>query len=197
MDVRRQLSTVALIAPFAVWMVMLAALPATAAMYALRTAVTALLLAWSLWCWRDALPKVRPADFGWGLVVGVAVGVIWVAPESFEFYRRYGIIGEGGTADIAMESAIIKGVRLVGSAFVIAVAEELFFRRWLQRWAGLGWTVVLFAVEHDRYLVGAVAALAYGILARRRGLFAAIVAHSVTNLALGLYVLKTGEWQFW
>jgi CAAX prenyl protease-like protein len=92
---------------------------------------------------------------------------------------------------------VLKLVRLVGSAFVISVAEELFFRRFLMRFAGFWWMVLLFAVEHDRWLVGAFAGLLYGWLALRKGLLSAIVAHVVTNLALGLYVLETKSWQFW
>ena len=43
----------------------------------------------------------------------------------------------------------------------------------------------------------AVAGAVYGLLYLKKGLLAAIVAHALTNLALGLYVLKTGAWQFW
>ena len=57
--------------------------------------------------------------------------------------------------------------------------------------------VALFAVEHDRWLVAAICGIAYGALYLRRGLGAAIVAHVTTNLVLGLWVLKTGQWQFW
>ena len=92
---------------------------------------------------------------------------------------------------------VLKLVRLVGSAFVISVAEELFFRRFLMRFAGFWWMVLLFAVEHDRWLAGAFAGLLYGWLALRKGLLSAIVAHVVTNLALGIYVLETKNWQFW
>ena len=88
-------------------------------------------------------------------------------------------------------------VRLVGSAFVISVAEELFFRKWLIGFAGFWWMVALFAVEHDRWLVAALCGIAYGWLYLRRGLLSAIIAHATTNLVLGLWVLKTGQWQFW
>ena len=88
-------------------------------------------------------------------------------------------------------------VRLIGSAFVISVAEELFFRKWLISFAGFWWMVGLFAIEHDRWLVAAICGIAYGALYRRRGLAAAIVAHATTNLVLGLWVIRTGQWQFW
>ena len=88
-------------------------------------------------------------------------------------------------------------IRLIGSAFVISLAEELFFRKWLVSFAGFWPMVALFAVEHDRWLVAAICGVAYGWLYLRRGLSAAIVAHATTNLVLGLWILKTGQWQFW
>ena len=41
------------------------------------------------------------------------------------------------------------------------------------------------------------AGVLYGLLAIKKGLGASVVAHVTTNLALGLYVLQTGNWQFW
>jgi membrane protease YdiL (CAAX protease family) len=88
-------------------------------------------------------------------------------------------------------------VRIFGSAFVIAAAEEMFFRRWLVDFAGFWWMVALFAIEHDRWAVGAAAGAVYGLLALKKGLGSAIVAHVVTNLVLGLWVVFRGYWQFW
>lgn len=105
-------------------------------------------------------------------------------------------------------------VRLAGSALVIAPAEEFFWRGFLYRWMVDRdflsvperpvhvWiflaTAVLFGWEHDRWLVGIVAGLAYGgLYARTRCLGAAVMAHVVTNLLLGLHVLATGSYHFW
>jgi CAAX prenyl protease-like protein len=133
----------------------------------------------------------------WGLLVGLLVFGIWVFPEQFAWYRKWCILGEGGTRAIAESDRLTIALRLVGSAFVISVAEELFFRKWLIGFAGFGWMVALFAIEHDRWVVGAVAGVLYGLLYLKKGLLSAIVAHAVTNLVLGLYVLKTDAWQFW
>ena len=191
-----------LIAPFATWMVLMAALPATATAYAVRTAATAALFAAaaaslkfkveSLKCWKRS-------DLVLGLAVGLVVFAIWILPEQFDWvwYRKWCIIGEGGTQAVAEASAVMIAVRLIGSAFVISVAEELFFRKWLIGFAGFWPMVALFAVEHDRWLVAAICGVAYGWLYLRRGLGAACVAHVTTNLVLGLWVLKTGQWQFW
>ena len=188
-----------LIAPFATWMVLMMALPATAWAYAVRAAVVAGMLV-SGWLAR-ACPRGRGryGDFTQGLFVGLAVFAIWILPEQFDWswYRRFCIIGEGGTQAVAEASAVMIAFRLIGSAFVISIAEELFFRKWLIGFAGFWPMVALFAIEHDRWLVGAIAGVVYGGLYLRRGLLSAIVAHATTNLVLGLWVLKTGQWQFW
>ena len=207
-----------LIAPYAAWMVLMAALPATATAYAVRTAATAALLVAGWWKGLETLDDRREPCLSSnvlsplkssvsrlkssllpGLLVGLAVFAIWILPEQFDipFYRRFGIVGEGGTQAVAEAGAAMIAIRLVGSAFVISVAEELFFRKWLISFAGFWWMVALFAIEHDRWLVGAIAGVAYGLLYLRRGLLAAIVAHATTNLVLGLWVLRTGQWQFW
>ena len=188
-----------LVAPYAAWMVLMAALPSTAAGYAVRTAATAALLAPTLWRWVAGGCRGAWRALAWGVPVGLLVFVVWTLPEQFDWswYRRFCIVGEGGTQAIAETGAALLAVRLFGSAFVISVAEELFFRRWLVGFAGFWWMVGLFAVEHDRWLVGAAAGIVYGLLYLRRGLGAATVAHATTNLALGVWVLATGQWQFW
>lgn len=207
-----------LIAPFATWMVLMAALPATVGGYAVRTAATVAMLAAG---WRQGLKTLDirretrlPSNVSSplrsfvsrlkssllpGFLVGLAVFALWILPEQFDlpWYRRFCIIGEGGTQAVAEASAVMIAIRLIGSAFVISIAEELFFRKWLIGFAGFWPMVALFAVEHDRWLVAAICGVAYGWLYLRKGLGAAIVAHMTTNLVLGLWVLRTGQWQFW
>ena len=184
-----------ILAPYVCWVALMMALPSTIEMYAVRTAATAALLV--AWLWRERRFRVRipAAALPWGVAVGLAVFAIWVAPEQFAWYRRWFILGDTPAAPHG--SAWLVLVRLLGSAFVISFAEELFFRKWLIRFAGFWPMVALFAIEHDRWLVGAVAGVVYGVLYLRRGLAAAVIAHATTNLALGLWVLKTGAWELW
>jgi len=190
------------ILPFAVWMAMLLLLPATPECYAARSLVTLILLLPCLFYLEKHhgvihRNKTLFPELVWGVMVGFVVLALWIWPEQFEWYRKWCIIGEGGTSDIAKSERIFKLIRLLGSGFVISVAEEMFFRRWLMRFAGFWWMVVLFAVEHDRPFVAAIAGMLYGWLALKKGLVSAIVAHVTTNLALGLYVIETKNWQFW
>lgn len=204
------MKSVGLIAPYAVWMILMAALPATAGMYALRSAVTAAVLLWAAWnsgMFSGRCGSVMGAVFNrrnwvWGISGGIAVLVIWTVPENFSWYRQYFIVGDAPVVGNSPYDPAVCGwsltvVKLLGSAFVISAAEELFFRRWLVDFAGFWWMVALFAVEHDRPLVAAIAGAVYGLIALRQGVAAAIIAHAVTNLLLGLWVIYRGDWAFW
>ena len=140
-------------------------------------------------------------DIAWGVAAGLFVLALWVLPERLAFYRLWCIFPWATAANGAYSPETcgwaLSLVRLAGSAFVISVAEELFFRKWLIGFAGFWWSVALFAVEHDRFVAGAAAGVVYGLLATKVSLKSAAVAHVVTNLALGIIVLKFGMWEFW
>ena len=188
-----------LIAPYAAWMAMMAFLPQTAFFYALRGVVTAVLLAVSAWRLGIGLLRnwlaVSPLAAGVG--AGVFVLLVWIAPEMW-----LGVGTPVAAADSPYSPEVcgwtLTFAKLAASAFVIPAAEELFFRKWLVGFAGFWWMVVLFAVEHgERWHVGAITGVVYGLLAKRFGIWSAIVAHMVTNLGLGLLVVYGGRWQFW
>ena len=104
--------------------------------------------------------------------------------------------------------------RLLGSVLVIAVIEEFFWRGFLYRWilnrrflsVDLGkfhWpafvaVVVFFGLEHDRWVAGIIAGMSYGyLIIWTRDLWAGVLAHAVSNLLLGIYVLASGSYYFW
>jgi CAAX prenyl protease-like protein len=166
------------------------------------------------------------------LAAGLAVFAFWVGPETewmrlhFPAFHRFyahwcgfpfGTLENPAAASPYAPEACgwtLALVRVAGSAFVIAVIEEFFWRGWLYRrliardvrtvplrlwdWEAFAIMVVLFGVEHDRWLAGMAAGAVYGWLMLRTGrLWPAITAHAVTNLVLGLYVLGTGRYGFW
>ena len=214
--------------PFVVWVVVMSLpLPDHAWRYALQTgAGLAALLAARPWRYY-APPSIRLMPLA--VTVGVLVFAVWVLPESpwikrmgglCDFYMRYGVRQNGAIAASPSPYApeqcgwIFSLVRLAGSAFVIAVAEEYFWRGFLLRWmkghpftaipprqSGWGLLVAgsfIFGMEHSRWLMGGLAGIAYGLLYIRTGdLWTAIVAHVTTNYLLGLYVLATGAYGFW
>ena len=194
-----------LIAPYAAWMALMMCLPSAPWAYSVRTAVTLALLAVSYFVFRKiSTPQFFIFHFSFftsllsGIAIGVAVLFIWIAPDQSEWYRKFCVIGDpyANAKALPLDSAFT-WIQLFGSACVISVAEELFFRKWLIRYAGFGWMVALFAIEHNRPVVAAICGVLYGLLYLKKGLLAAIVAHATTNLALGLFVIQYNRWEFW
>ena len=217
-------------APFATWIALQTALPATAWAYAARTAATALVGVFCLWQGgprsRAAAPlgeaALSPLRLFLGLLAGVLVTVLWIAPEFSTFYRTWfcwpiGSPPAAPTGPSPYEPSVcgwtLTLAKLVGSAFVIAPVEEVFFRSFLYRWlqkrdflsvplsrfnlSAFLWMVFLFTLEHNRPLAAAVAGAVYGLAAIRWGLASAIVAHVTTNLLLAIYVIHQNAWAFW
>jgi hypothetical protein len=196
--------------------------------YPFKTVLTGLLL---IGFWRS-YPEIHPnpqnesattrtkgfASLLLALIVGLVVFVIWILPDRLGW--QYPLIGESSEfdPDKQFQSArwlvVWIGFRLFGSAVVVPVMEELFWRSFLIRylirpdfkqvpigafsWLSFGATVLLFGVEHHRWLVGLVAGIIYNLLLyRTKSVFACIVAHAITNLVLGIYVLVTLQWAYW
>jgi CAAX prenyl protease-like protein len=56
----------------------------------------------------------------------------------------------------------------------------------------------VFTLAHTLWLAAAIAGLAYALLYVWSGrLWLPVIAHAVTNGALGVWVVATGRWQFW
>lgn len=104
--------------------------------------------------------------------------------------------------------------RLFGLAITVPIMEELFWRSFLIRyittekflsippyafsWGAFAAVAGAFAVAHPEWLAALICAVAYGLLLRQtKSLFACAVAHGVTNLTLGIYVLSTHQWNYW
>ena len=116
--------------------------------------------------------------------------------------------------DDSMTRNIMIFSRLFGAALVVPIMEELFWRSFMLRYVitadfssvRIGtYTLtsflicaVLFGLEHNLFLAGVMAGVAYsGLLYWTKSIYQCILAHAVTNLVLGFYVLQTGFWQFW
>jgi uncharacterized protein len=187
--------------------------------YPLRTlAVLAVLLVFS-----RGVIALRPSRPAWSALLGLAVFVIWIAPDLlFPAYRQHWLFRNAltGPAASAVPAALRANLlflffRALGSVLLVPIVEELFWRAWLMRRLispaveeiPLGaysvssfWIVaLLFASEHGAYWdVGLAAGIAYNWwMIRTRSLADCIFAHAVTNGCLALYVLSSGRWEFW
>jgi uncharacterized protein len=215
--------TAAFVAPFAAFVAIMAierAVGLPGPLYAVRFfVVLAILLTVS----RPVIHLRVSARLG-SAAVGVAVFLIWVAPDVLfgPGYRHHWLFENPITGSAAASApdglrhnlAFI-ALRAAGCTVLVPVLEELFWRGWLMRWliahdflkVRIGtyapfafWAVaVLFASEHGPYWeVGLVAGVIYNWWCVRTGSLAdCIAAHSVTNGLLSAYVLFTGSWQYW
>jgi CAAX prenyl protease-like protein len=147
------------------------------------------------------------------VALGLLVFVLWISLDAgwMQIGSAAGFDprGAGGAVNWGLVA-----LRIAGAALVVPVMEELFWRSFLLRWLdspdflsvraaavslkALAITVLLFGFEHNLWLAGMVAGLAYSLLYMRSGnLWAAIVAHGVTNGVLGAWIVATGNWHFW
>jgi uncharacterized protein len=179
-------------------------------LYPLKTIIVAAIL----YYYRKTYTEIH-LNFSWiAVLVGIIVFIIWVVPEGW-----YPLIGKPdgfnpytfGKGDLAY---FLIAFRLVGAVIIVPIFEELFWRsfaiRWLIRedftsvpigtftWFSCLVIVFGFGFEHHQWLVGLLAGVAYNaLLYYKKDLFTCILAHGITNLLLGLYVLYTQQWLFW
>lgn len=169
--------------------------------------------------WREYGELARqnwPAPRGLLLSVatGAAVFVAWILLDA-----PWMMLGEPAARFVPVDAAgklelPLVAARFIGAALVVPVMEELFWRSFLMRWiehprfegvdprrVGLRAVVLstfVFVLAHTMWLAAVVAGLAYAWLYIRSGtLWAPVLAHAVTNGALGAWVVATGQWQFW
>ena len=93
------------ILPYTVWMVMMLLLPSTPECYAARTLVTLIILLPCLFYLEHHHGVIHrnstfKPELVWGVLVGLLVLAIWVWPEQFDWYRKWCIYGDGGTAAV-------------------------------------------------------------------------------------------------
>jgi CAAX prenyl protease-like protein len=189
------------------------------AIYALRIAVTAAVIA-AAW---PALRAWLGRPTWWPPLLGVALVVPWVVLATLQRDAGWsGSIGGrtgfdpfaafGGTTPLVW---VFLGLRFLGLVVIVPLAEEVFLRGFLMRFvvreefwkvpfgtltvAAAGACALYAAVSHPAELVAAVGwfAVVSGIAAATRKPIDCVLAHAGTNLALGAYVVATGNWWLW
>jgi exosortase E/protease (VPEID-CTERM system) len=168
----------------------------------------------ALWVFRNQLRKINWRG-GWiGVVAGVAVFGCWIGVDEL-----YGTAPAGMPHALESASSSLRTIwlalRFIAATTTVPIAEELAFRGFLMRrvqsedfeamrlncvsWLGIAISSIAFGLLHgNRWLAGIAAGFAYGLAARRAGRFGdAVLAHSVTNTLLAVYVLRGNQWQYW
>lgn len=212
--------------PFAVFIGLMAAEPWLAGqlagvidprwVYGIRAILVAglLFVFWPSFSELTAVRRPSIQEIWQALAAGLVVLAIWLLLDTGIF-----VLGQSGSG---FEPRAVDGgidwslalMRLAGSALVVPLMEELFWRSLVMRWleeadfsavdpVRIGLRAVLissiaFGLEHSQWAAGMLAGLVYGWLYVRSGnLWVAIGAHAVTNAGLGIWVLATGAWYFW
>jgi CAAX prenyl protease-like protein len=165
----------------------------------------------------------RRYDFGSGggwtaaLVVGFLALALWLCPQI--------VLGvpprtEGFDPTVFADNPLLYwltvSARFARLIVVVPLVEEIFWRGFLMRYlirgdfqtVSLGTfegksffgVAVLFMLGHATadWPAAFVTGLLYnGLLVRTRSLVACVLAHALTNLGLGLYIMTTRQWGFW
>ena len=209
------------VAPFALFLILTSVEAQFVSLYPWLYALKLVLVGGLLWALRPALGEARPQARGLGpaLLLGVVLVFAWVWVDHWTPHIKLlgGRVGYDPFREIGSRvgRAAFLAVRFFGLVVVVPIIEETFYRGFLLRYVidpdgwrrvplgmvtlpALAVNGILFACSHPEWLAALVFALAMcGLLARTKNLFACIVAHAVTNLLLGLYVLHFHQWQYW
>ncbi len=184
--------------------------------YAARVAVVAALA----WHYRETWKDLRPAPGFLGLLLAIATGllviVLWVGLDGH--YPDLPFLGKRGQFDPSVMSQGARlgfyAARLAGLVLLVPLIEEFFWRSFLLRWLidadfrrvpigrvtlmSAGVTSVLFAAAHPEWLPALLTGLLWAwLLHQTKSLSACVISHAVANLALGIYVIVTGDWKYW
>jgi CAAX prenyl protease-like protein len=158
-----------------------------------------------------------PARPGYGLAVASVVFVLWVAPQVFlGFPARTTGFNPNIFADHSPLYGLTVTFRFLRLVLVVPLMEEIFWRGFLLRylidedfdqvpfgtfsWFSFALVTLGFGFAHS--MADWPAALLTGMLYnsvayRTKSLSTCVLTHAVTNLLLGLWIMKTGQWGFW
>ena len=172
-------------------------------------------LVWAKSTWRDV--KVDVKQIPLAVVVGLVMFAIWVGIEKFVHYPHLGDRAAYNPfekiPDAGLRTAFI-AVRFFGLALLVPFMEEIFWRSFGLRYAsqtnfqdlaigkftqvGAGLTCAVFALAHPEWIPALIFAAGMTALVwKTKSIFACVVAHAVTNLALGIYVVTQSAWSLW
>jgi CAAX prenyl protease-like protein len=212
------------VAPFALFMVLLAALKPMGIPQPWNAALWIVVLVAALFaCSRDVI-ELRPKQLLLSTAVGVGVFLFWIAPEAlWPGYRSHWLFSNavvgvpaGGLDPAAQGDVLTLWLRAARAVLLVPIIEELFWRGWLPRatdafddfrrrplgsytrlsfWA----TAILFASEHGSYWeVGLLCGVVYNVwMTKTRSIADLVWAHAVTNGCLSAYVVFGKHWQYW
>lgn len=224
LDTASSTRTIAWVAPFAVFMLWLAAAPTVGIPQPWESiARVSVLVAVLATVSRDVVRSLRIRYALSSTLIGLAVFALWIAPDYLvPGWRSHWLLQNDITGRITtsipvadLGNPLVVSLRIVRAALLVPILEELFWRGWLPRWlVNPSWqqvplgtyttlafvgTALLFAAEHGPYWdVGLLCGLIYNAwMWKTKSLGDLVLTHAVTNAALSAYVLATGDYSYW
>lgn len=170
-----------------------------------------------IWVMRKSVVEMR-WSWSWpAVLVGILIFVVWVGLDPF--YPKLGAAGPVWNPNVRYGEGsglawFFIGARILGSSLIVPPLEEVFYRSLVYRYAvdpdfervPLGifrWgpfliTAVIFGFSHSQWLAGILCGAAFqGLVCWKKRLGDAMLAHAITNLLLGCWVVWKGAWNFW
>lgn len=182
-------------------------------LYPAQTVCCAALLLW----FRREYELHRLMRVPFTIAIAVFVFVLWISPQAFFGLsaRTDGFNPEVFAPGSPAYWAIILS-RFLRLVIVVPLVEEIFWRGFLLRyliddkfeavpfgkfsWFSFGVVTLGFTFAHSSadWLAAAVTGALYNFVAyRTRSLSSCVLAHAVTNLLLGIWIMQTKQWGFW
>lgn len=169
-----------------------------------------------IWFWREyQLRAARRIVFTGA--VALLVFAIWISPQALLGFapRLDGFNPEvfPGQPAAYWTAIVFRFLRLV---LVVPLVEEIFWRGFLLRyfvsekfyavpigafsWPSFAIVTIGFGFAHLRadWIAALITGALYNCVAyRTKSMASCVLAHAVTNLLLGLWIMKTRQWGFW
>jgi len=180
----------------------------------------------AFWVLRRHLPPLGRAHWPTAIIVGLLTVVLWVGGQYLLDWMHLGgrfFLFPGspevkdpriGLSAFSWWSQAV--LRITVATIAVPIVEEIFWRGFLLRafinwdrferiplgafaWRALTGTALLSCLQHpDNWGVSIFCWLAWNALMYwKKSLLCLMITHGVTNLVLYIYVIRTGDWQFW
>jgi CAAX prenyl protease-like protein len=168
------------------------------------------------WFWREYRLQ-RPQRASFGLAIGFLVFVLWISPQAFFGFSPRTV---GFDPTIFANQTLLYWFtiffRFLRLVLVVPLLEEIFWRGFLLRflvnedfeqvpfgkfsWVSFAIVTLAFGFSHPRadWPAAILTGMLYNWVAyRTKSLSTCVLTHAVTNLLLGVWIMKTGQWGFW
>ncbi|MGP0062963.1 MAG: CAAX prenyl protease-related protein [Isosphaeraceae bacterium] len=184
--------------------------------YAVRVVIVGAIAWWYRETWKDLRPFPSIGRLALAIVTGLVVVGLWVGLDghypALPFMNQR-VAFDAGRLPAGARWGFI-AVRMLGLVILVPLIEELFWRSFLMRWlidqeftrVSVGrvtpiaavLTSLLFATAHPEWLPALLTGFLWAwLLWQTKSLGACVASHAVANLALGIYVIASGDWKYW